>query len=150
MNLLCISVNKVFVAAVFLAGFAAALLMTAGTANADSTNWDAVAQCETGGNWSTNTGNGFSGGLQFTQSTWTENGGKGSPHQASRAEQIRVAENVRRTQGMAAWPTCGRATTWSGSVPPATATAPTGRGGGVQYLQNTITEITGIIGQLAR
>jgi resuscitation-promoting factor RpfA len=78
-------------------------------ARADSdTNWDAVAKCESGGNWSTNTGNGFSGGLQFTPSTWRANGGKGSPQNASREEQIRVAENVKRTQGMGAWPVCGR------------------------------------------
>jgi hypothetical protein len=73
-----------------------------------SVNWDAIAQCESGGNWSINTGNGFAGGLQFTQSTWSANGGSGSPHNASREEQIRVAENVLRTQGIGAWPVCGR------------------------------------------
>lgn len=72
-----------------------------------SVNWDAIAACETGGNWATNTGNGFSGGLQFTPSTWAANGGSGSPADANRAEQIRVAENVLRTQGIGAWPTCG-------------------------------------------
>lgn len=87
---------------------AAAPLALAATASADSgVNWDAVAQCESGGNWSINTGNGASGGLQFKQATWTANGGIGAPHQASRAEQIRVAENVLRTQGLDAWPTCG-------------------------------------------
>ncbi|WP_031465137.1 transglycosylase family protein [Sciscionella sediminilitoris] len=74
---------------------------------ASATNWDAVAQCESGGNWSTNTGNGFSGGLQFTPSTWRANGGSGSPQSASRSEQIRVAENVKASQGMGAWPNCG-------------------------------------------
>ncbi|WP_175401518.1 transglycosylase family protein, partial [Mycobacterium malmoense] len=54
-----------------------------------SVNWDAIAQCESGGNWSINTGNGFSGGLQFTPSTWHANGGSGSPQNASREEQIR-------------------------------------------------------------
>jgi hypothetical protein len=78
-----------------------------GTANADSVNWDAIAQCESGGNWSTNSGNGHYGGLQFKQATWSTNGGVGSPATASRAEQIRVAENVLRTQGLKAWPTCG-------------------------------------------
>ena len=78
-----------------------------GTANADSVNWDAVAACESGGNWAINTGNGFYGGLQFTQSTWSSNGGAGSPHNASRDEQIRVAENVLHSQGLGAWPVCG-------------------------------------------
>jgi hypothetical protein len=71
-------------------------------------NWDAVAQCESGGNWATNTGNGYYGGLQFTPSTWRANGGSGTPQSASREEQIRVAENVKRSQGMRAWPVCGR------------------------------------------
>ena len=70
-------------------------------------DWDAIAQCESGGNWSTNTGNGHYGGLQFKPSTWAANGGVGSPATASRAEQIRVAENVLQTQGLGAWPKCG-------------------------------------------
>jgi hypothetical protein len=70
-------------------------------------NWDAMAQCESGGNWAANTGNGFYGGLQFTPSTWTSNGGVGSPSAASRSEQIRVARNVLQTQGIGAWPVCG-------------------------------------------
>ena len=69
--------------------------------------WDSIAQCESGGNWSINTGNGYYGGLQFTMGTWRANGGTGSPHNASRSEQIRVAENVLRTQGIGAWPSCG-------------------------------------------
>lgn len=73
-----------------------------------STVWDRLAQCESGGNWAINTGNGYYGGLQFTQSTWTSNGGTGSPHNASREEQIRVAENVLQSQGIGAWPVCGR------------------------------------------
>ena len=73
-----------------------------------SVNWDAIAQCESGGNWGISTGNGFSGGLQFTSSTWHANGGSGSPSSASREEQIRVAENVLHTQGIHAWPVCGR------------------------------------------
>jgi hypothetical protein len=84
------------------------MILGAGTANADSVNWDAVAACESGGNWAINTGNGYYGGLQFTQSTWTANGGTGSPHNASREEQIRVAENVLHSQGIGAWPVCGR------------------------------------------
>jgi resuscitation-promoting factor RpfE len=97
-----------------LATIAGALVMApmalgAGTANAESgVNWDAVASCESGGNWHIATGNGYYGGLQFTMSTWHANGGKGSPHQASREEQIRVANNVLKTQGIRAWPVCGR------------------------------------------
>jgi hypothetical protein len=85
----------------------APLALGAGTAHADSVNWDAIAQCESGGNWSTNTGNGHYGGLQFKPSTWAANGGVGSPATASREEQIRVAENVLASQGLDAWPKCG-------------------------------------------
>jgi hypothetical protein len=73
-----------------------------------SVNWDRIAQCESGGNWGISTGNGFSGGLQFTPSTWRATGGSGSANGASREEQIRVAENVLHTQGIGAWPVCGR------------------------------------------
>ena len=73
-----------------------------------SVNWDAIASCESGGNWGISTGNGYSGGLQFTPSTWRSNGGAGSPNGASRDEQIRVAENVLHSQGIGAWPVCGR------------------------------------------
>lgn len=73
-----------------------------------SVNWDAIARCESGGNWAINTGNGYVGGLQFTPSTWRANGGSGSPASASREEQIRVAENVLHSQGIGAWPVCGR------------------------------------------
>ena len=76
------------------------MTLSAATANADSVDWDAIAQCESGGNWSTNTGNGHYGGLQFKPATWASNGGVGSPATASREEQIRVAENVLRTQGI--------------------------------------------------
>ncbi|MCV7424133.1 transglycosylase family protein [Mycobacterium yunnanensis] len=87
----------------------APIALGAGTAHADGgVNWDAVAACESGGNWSTATGNGYYGGLQFTMSTWRANGGSGSPHQASKDEQIRVANNVLKSQGIGAWPVCGR------------------------------------------
>jgi hypothetical protein len=71
-------------------------------------HWDRIAQCESSGKWSTNTGNGYSGGLQFSSSTWKAYGGKGSPHKASRSQQIKVAERVLRTQGWKAWPVCSR------------------------------------------
>ena len=85
----------------------APLTLSAASANADTVDWDAIAQCESGGNWSTNTGNGHYGGLQFKQATWAANGGAGSPATASREEQIRVAENVLQSQGIGAWPKCG-------------------------------------------
>ena len=83
------------------------MLFSTATASADSLNWDAVAACESGGNWSTNTGNGHFGGLQFKPATWASNGGRGNPAAASRGEQIRVAERVLATQGLKAWPKCG-------------------------------------------
>lgn len=85
------------------------LALSTATASADSVNWDAIAACESGGNWSTNTGNGHYGGLQFKPATWAAHGGVGSPAAAPREEQIRVAENVLRTQGLGAWPECGAA-----------------------------------------
>lgn len=71
-------------------------------------NWDAIARCESGGNWAINTGNGYTGGLQFSAGTWRANGGTGTANNASREEQIRVAENVLHSQGIGAWPVCGR------------------------------------------
>ncbi|MGX7825540.1 transglycosylase family protein [Actinokineospora sp. 24-640] len=125
------SIAKRTLARVVVAGVAVAgpVAMAATPASADSVNWDAVAQCESGGNWSINTGNGYYGGLQFLPSTWRANGGSGMPHQASRSEQIRVAENVLRSQGIGAWPTCGKR---GGSAAPAksykaTNTQPTGK-----------------------
>ncbi|MCM6775628.1 transglycosylase family protein [Nocardia sp. CDC159] len=82
------------------------------TAAAAAHDWDGVAQCESGGNWHINTGNGYYGGLQFSQSTWTANGGSGNPAHASKEEQIRVAENVLATQGVGAWPVCGQYLRW--------------------------------------
>ncbi len=70
------------------------------------TVWDQLAQCESGGNWAINTGNGFYGGLQFTLSTWQGYGGTGMPHEASREAQIAVAERVQAGQGWGAWPAC--------------------------------------------
>lgn len=93
-------------AALVVGGAAAATLSMPAHA-ATEAEWDTVAQCESGGDWSINTGNGFSGGLQFTASTWAANGGTGNPANASRGEQIRVAENVLATQGKGAWPVCG-------------------------------------------
>ena len=95
-------------AAISAAGVAlsATAASAATPAATSSSTWDALAQCESGGNWSTNTGNGFSGGLQFTQSTWAANGGTGSPANATREQQIAVAQNVQASQGWGAWPSC--------------------------------------------
>lgn len=103
------NIRKTFGLGIIAGALAVApVALGAGTANADSVNWDAVAACESGGNWAINTGNGYYGGLQFTMGTWRANGGAGSPHNASRAEQIRVAENVLHSQGIGAWPVCGK------------------------------------------
>ncbi|QBJ98237.1 LysM peptidoglycan-binding domain-containing protein [Rhodococcus sp. ABRD24] len=96
------------------------LAISTGTASAAGHDWSGVAECESSGNWAANTGNGFYGGLQFTQSTWEAYGGSGSAHNASKAEQIRVAENVLEGQGVGAWPVCGQYLE-SGSTPGAVA-----------------------------
>ena len=74
----------------------------------NESNWDRVAACESGGNLSINTGNGYYGGLQFSLGTWRAYGGTGYPHQNSKAAQIRVAERVRTQSGLHHWPVCGR------------------------------------------
>lgn len=71
--------------------------------------WDRLAMCESTQNWDADTGNGFKGGLQFTDSTWSEFGGErfaSAPDEASREQQIRVAKKVQDEQGWNAWPTC--------------------------------------------
>jgi nucleoid-associated protein YgaU len=92
------------VAAISAAGLA--LSATAANAATSTSTWDALAQCESGGNWAINTGNGFSGGLQFSPSTWAAYGGTGSASDASREQQIAVAEQVQAAQGWGAWPSC--------------------------------------------
>jgi LysM repeat protein len=98
-------------------------------ASAGEHDWSGVARCESGGNWSTNTGNGYYGGLQFSASTWSAyGGGTYAPRAdlASPAEQIAVAERVLAGQGIGAWPTCGRYL-GGGSTPAAAAPAPAAR-----------------------
>ncbi len=71
--------------------------------------WDDLAQCETGGNWAANTGNGYYGGLQFSGSTWSANGGEQfapTADRATREQQIIVGERVLASQGWGAWPSC--------------------------------------------
>jgi hypothetical protein len=75
----------------------------------EGTRWEQLAECESGGNWSINTGNGFSGGVQFLQSTWLAmGGGEFAPdaYLASKAEQIIVAERLVEVSGWGAWPGC--------------------------------------------
>ena len=83
----------------------------AATASAEGAhNWDAVAQCESGGNWAINTGNGYYGGLQFSQQTWSGHGGDQyapTADQATKEQQIEIGERVLASQGAGAWPNCG-------------------------------------------
>ena len=91
-----------------------------------SHDWTGVANCESGGDWSINTGNGYYGGLQFSQSTWEGYGGAGYAARADLAtpgEQIDIAEKVLVGQGIGAWPVCGKYLT-GGSTPAAAAPAP--------------------------
>jgi uncharacterized protein YabE (DUF348 family) len=93
---------------------AAAEIVRVGTRAVVTTNfaggntvWDALARCESGGNWATNTGNGYYGGLQFSIGTWQAYGGSGLPSQASRETQIAIATKVRDAAGgYGAWPAC--------------------------------------------
>ena len=104
-------------------------LALAGTASAaPESAWDRLAQCESGGNWNTNTGNGYYGGIQFNPSTWRAYGGSGMPHQASKAQQIAVAERTLAAQGWNAWPSCSRKMGLRGHAPSADkASAPAAR-----------------------
>ncbi|WP_375406455.1 transglycosylase family protein [uncultured Amnibacterium sp.] len=96
-----------------LSGLAVAGIATAGIAlgaapahAAPTSVWDRVAACESGGDWATNTGNGYYGGLQFSLATWRGYGGSGNPADAGKATQIAVAEKVLAGQGWGAWPVC--------------------------------------------
>jgi hypothetical protein len=89
---------------------AAPMALSTATANAD-VNWDAVASCESGGNWSINTGNGYYGGLQFSASTWISNGGgvyAARADLATREQQIAIATKLYAARGSAPWPVCGK------------------------------------------
>ena len=96
------------IAAVSIAGVAlSATSANAAVPGTTATNvWDSLAQCESSGNWAINSGNGYAGGLQFSPSTWAAYGGTGSAANASREQQIAVAERVQAGQGWGAWPAC--------------------------------------------
>ena len=103
-----VSTATKFAATTAAFGAAAALLSPAAAAAPDS-DWDRLAQCESGGNWQINTGNGYHGGLQFSASTWRAYGGQEfAPYayQATREQQIAVAERTLAGQGWGAWPAC--------------------------------------------
>ncbi|MFE1439448.1 transglycosylase family protein [Streptomyces sp. NPDC058739] len=102
--------RAIAIAGVTGAAVAAPLIAAGGASAATSSEWDAVAQCESGGNWSINTGNGYYGGLQFSASTWAAYGGTqyaATADQASKSQQIQIAEKVLAGQGKGAWPVCG-------------------------------------------
>jgi resuscitation-promoting factor RpfA len=91
-------------------------------AAADGGVWDRIAQCESGGKWHINTGNGYYGGLQFSAGTWRAYGGSAyasTADKASKAQQIAVATKVQRGQGWGAWPICSARAGASGSAPAA-------------------------------
>ncbi len=100
---------RLALAGVVLGGSGLALAGTAAAATDEE--WERVAFCESSGNWAINTGNGYHGGLQFLPSTWLGHGGAEFAqfaHQATREEQIAVAERVLANQGKRAWPVCGK------------------------------------------
>lgn len=120
------TVAKVAVTGAIVSGAGIAL---AGNASAaPDQEWDQLAQCESGGNWGINTGNGYQGGLQFSQGTWAAHGGTEyaqSANQASREQQIAVAEKVLASQGWGAWPSCSSRLGLNGSAEARTAPAAT-------------------------
>ncbi|MFI7404617.1 transglycosylase family protein [Streptomyces sp. NPDC049541] len=98
------------------------LAATGNAAAADGGVWDRIAQCESGGNWHINTGNGYYGGLQFSAGTWRAYGGTAyapTAAGASREEQISVATKVQHAQGWGAWPVCSARAGAYGSAPAA-------------------------------
>ncbi|MGW3207137.1 transglycosylase family protein [Streptomyces sp. NPDC001135] len=98
------------------------LAATGNAAAADNGVWDRIAQCESGGNWHINTGNGYYGGLQFSAGTWRAYGGSAyapTADQASRSAQIAVATKVQHAQGWGAWPVCSARAGASGAAPAA-------------------------------
>lgn len=119
------SVGTKFAATTIAFGAAAALMAPTASAAPDS-DWDRLAECESGGNWSINTGNGYHGGLQFSASTWQAHGGgefAPTADQATREEQIVVAERTLASQGWGAWPACSSQLGLNSPATPRTAPA---------------------------
>ncbi|MEV6772924.1 resuscitation-promoting factor Rpf1 domain-containing protein [Nocardia sp. NPDC051030] len=118
------TVAKVALTGIALGG--AGVAMAGNASAAPDSDWDRLAQCEAGGNWGINTGNGFQGGLQFSPSTWNAHGGgeyAATANQATREQQIAVAEKVLASQGWGAWPSCSSSLGLSSA--PTQRTAPT-------------------------
>jgi len=105
--------SRMLISSLIVAVFAllAPLLATAPAQGATLHTWERLAHCESGGRWHINTGNGYYGGLQFSGPTWRGYGGgkyARNAHRATKGQQIRIAERVRRGQGWGAWPVCSR------------------------------------------
>ncbi|WP_407685315.1 transglycosylase family protein [Mycobacterium sp. HUMS_1102779] len=86
--------------------FVTALAVSTSYSKAEDVNWEAIAQCESGGDWAADTGNGLFGGLQISQPTWDAHGGYGVPSAAAPDAQVEVADRIMSTQGPGAWPRC--------------------------------------------
>ena len=141
--------------AVVLGAAAIGFGVLAAPAAAAEHDWTGVAQCESGGNWNINTGNGYYGGLQFSSQTWLgHGGGEFAPRAdlASAAQQIAVAERVLLSQGAGAWPTCGRqlrsGTTTAAAAPAPAPAAPAPAGSGSYSVRpgDTLAKIAGAQG----
>ena len=100
------SVAKIAFTGAVIGGSGLALAGQAGAAT--DGEWDAVARCESGGNWAINTGNGYYGGLQFSLRSWRGVGGKGYPHEATKEEQIKRAMMLKKNGGWGHWPACSK------------------------------------------
>ena len=100
------SFKKVLGGGLAAATLAGAAVVSQAPAASAAGQWDQLAQCESGGNWSINTGNGYYGGLQFSQQSWQAVGGSGLPSDASKSEQISRAHQLWEMQGWGAWPSC--------------------------------------------
>jgi hypothetical protein len=115
--------RKAITAMAAAGGLAAVALANATTAGAaTNADWDALAKCESGGNWQISTGNGFYGGLQFTRGTWLSYGGGAfapTANKATREQQITVAARVAAGQGWGAWPNCSIKAGIRGAAPSA-------------------------------
>ncbi|XVX19689.1 transglycosylase family protein [Actinomycetota bacterium] len=133
------SARRLTLAAVTAAAIGSGTVAAATSADAAETVWDRVANCESSGNWSINTGNGYYGGLQFSAQTWTGFGGgqyAATANRATKAQQIAIAQKVLRVQGPGAWPVCSvragltvanglAVNPWGTTAPSTTPTTPT-------------------------
>ncbi|MHA6802186.1 transglycosylase family protein [Salinifilum ghardaiensis] len=136
------------VARVAVAGAVVATPMAI-AAPANAADWDALAQCESSGDWSANTGNGYYGGLQFDPTTWSAYGGgeyAANAHQATREQQIEIAEKVLSAQGVNAWPGCTAKISWTSGTTDYSAETSTdseSSASSTQYQAEQTTESTG-------